>query len=143
MVDYSHVDSKGNPVPTGSIRNQIYFATNLPFVVIFTIEFVMKVVAKGMFGSRGSYFSDYWNWLDAIIVVAGICTLLSSTQNISAIRSFRMLRPLRTINKLPSLRRLVNAILLALPNLGSVILILGFIFLVFIVLGKFIFIFMY
>ena len=55
--------------------------------------------------------------------------------NVSAVRSLRVLRPLRTLSLLPAMRHLINTMLAALPMLGNVILLSMFLFVVFGILG--------
>ena len=55
--------------------------------------------------------------------------------NVSAVRSLRVLRPLRTLSLLPAMRHLINTMLSALPMLGNVMLLSIFLFVVFGILG--------
>lgn len=61
------------------------------------------MVAMGVYG-RGSYLADSWNRLDLFIVLAGALEycLHVENMNLSAIRTIRVLRPLRAINRIPS-----------------------------------------
>jgi hypothetical protein len=70
QADYSHIDSGNNLISEGSFRNTILAVTNLPFLVIFTIECVLKGIGMGIFGRHG-YLSDWWSWLDLIVVISG------------------------------------------------------------------------
>lgn len=58
----------------------------------------------GVYG-KGSYLADSWNRLDMFIVLAGAVEYgLPNFNNInlSAVRTIRVLRPLRAINRIPS-----------------------------------------
>jgi hypothetical protein len=55
--------------------------------------------------------------------------------NVSAVRSLRVLRPLRTLSLLPAMKHLINTMLAALPMLGNVMLLSMFLFVVFGILG--------
>jgi len=69
-----------------------------------------------------SFFRSYWNWLDAIVVVEGIVSLSNLyilDFNLSPLRAIRALRPLRSIERLPDLRRLVDALVFSVPLLCS------------------------
>ena len=60
------------------------------------------MVAMGIWG-RGSYLADSWNRLDLFIVLAGAVEyFVKENMNLSAIRTIRVLRPLRAINRIPS-----------------------------------------
>ena len=50
-------------------------------------------------------------------------------------RAVRVLRPLRTVNRVPGMRVLVRSLLDALPAMGSVVVLTSFIFLVFGIIG--------
>lgn len=69
----------------------------------FTLEMTIKMVAMGVWGS-GSYLADSWNRLDMFIVFAGAVEYCLNVENmnLSAIRTIRVLRPLRAINRIPS-----------------------------------------
>uniref|UniRef100_A0A8B9WX04 Voltage-dependent T-type calcium channel subunit alpha n=1 Tax=Bos mutus grunniens TaxID=30521 RepID=A0A8B9WX04_BOSMU len=71
--------------------------------VFFAMEMVLKMVALGIFGKK-CYLGDTWNRLDFFIVMAGMVEYSLDLQNInlSAIRTVRVLRPLKAINRVPS-----------------------------------------
>lgn len=74
------------------------------------------------------------NLLDLVIVVAGWLPHIVQT-NTNSLRVFRLLRPLRTINRLPGLRIVVTTLLNAAPNLGGMVVMLAFFFFMFSVIG--------
>ncbi|XP_034046818.1 voltage-dependent T-type calcium channel subunit alpha-1I isoform X2 [Thalassophryne amazonica] len=102
----------------------------------FAIELVIKMVALGIFGSN-SYLGDKWNQLDFVIVMAGVMeySLDGHNASLSAIRTVRVLRPLRAINRVPSMRILVTLLLDTLPMLGNVLLLCFFVFFIFGIVG--------
>ena len=59
----------------------------------------------------------------------------SSSVNLSVLRAFRVLRPLRTISSVEGLRVLVTALISALPLLRDTIIVLIFFFLIFAIAG--------
>ena len=71
ICDYSQLDSYGNPDPTNSIANKIYHYSVIPFIIIYSLECVIKVIAMGFVGVSGSYLSNWWNWVDFIVVITG------------------------------------------------------------------------
>uniref|UniRef100_A0A915CTA5 Ion transport domain-containing protein n=1 Tax=Ditylenchus dipsaci TaxID=166011 RepID=A0A915CTA5_9BILA len=104
----------------------------------FAAEMVVKVVALGFYGDA-AYLSDTWNRLDFFIVVAGVAEYLLQEYlgniNLTAIRTIRVLRPLRAVNRIPSMRILVNLLLDTLPMLGNVLLLCFFVFFIFGIVG--------
>lgn len=106
--------------------------------IYFFLEMVIKVIALGFTG-QAAYLSDTWNRLDFFIVIAGIAEYLLQEYlgniNLTAIRTIRVLRPLRAVNRIPSMRILVNLLLDTLPMLGNVLLLCFFVFFIFGIIG--------
>ncbi|XP_074552345.1 voltage-dependent T-type calcium channel subunit alpha-1I isoform X6 [Halichoeres trimaculatus] len=119
-----------------SDRCQVLQAFDAFIYIFFALEMVVKMVALGIFGSR-CYLGDTWNRLDFFIVMAGMVEYSLDLQNInlSAIRTVRVLRPLKAINRVPSMRILVNLLLDTLPMLGNVLLLCFFVFFIFGIIG--------
>ncbi|RXV66995.1 voltage-gated sodium channel [Roseovarius sp. A46] len=88
---------------------------------IFVVEIVAKLYARGIAG----FFRRGWNVFDFVIV--GI-SLVPTTQGLSVLRALRILRLLRVVSVAPSLRRVVEGLVTALPGMGSVFLLMGMIF---------------
>lgn len=69
----------------------------------FVIEMTIKIIAMGFWGEN-TYMAETWNRLDFFIVVAGTLEYAIASENLSltSIRTVRVLRPLRAINRVPS-----------------------------------------
>ncbi|WP_371224592.1 ion transporter [Roseovarius sp. 2305UL8-3] len=89
-------------------------------LAIFVVEIAMKLIARG-----AGFFRNGWNLFDFVIV--GI-SLVPATQGLSVLRALRILRLLRVVSVTPSLRRVVEGLMNALPGMGSVFLLMGIIF---------------
>uniref|UniRef100_A0A673M022 Voltage-dependent T-type calcium channel subunit alpha-1G-like n=1 Tax=Sinocyclocheilus rhinocerous TaxID=307959 RepID=A0A673M022_9TELE len=103
----------------------------------FAVEMVIKMVALGIFGKK-CYLGDTWNRLDFFIVLAGMLEYSLNLQNVSfsAVRTVRVLRPLRAINRVPSMRILVTLLGPAVPaGHGIVLLLCFFVFFIFGIVG--------
>ncbi|NWT69156.1 CAC1G protein, partial [Prunella himalayana] len=102
----------------------------------FAVEMIIKMIALGIFGKK-CYLGDTWNRLDFFIVIAGMLEYSLDLQNVSfsAVRTVRVLRPLRAINRVPSMRILVTLLLDTLPMLGNVLLLCFFVFFIFGIVG--------
>jgi voltage-gated sodium channel len=96
---------------------------NLVDEVCLTI-FVFEILAK-LVVSRHRFFLSGWNVFDFVIV--GIA-LVPGAQGLSVLRALRILRVLRVISVAPSLRRVVEGFITALPGMGSVFLLMAIIF---------------
>jgi voltage-gated sodium channel len=88
---------------------------------IFVIEIAAKLFARGPI----AFFRSGWNIFDFVIVAI---SLIPSGQGLSVLRALRILRLLRVLSVTPSLRRVVEGLMAALPGMGSVFLLMGIIF---------------
>lgn len=122
-----------NPLDENCTETRCQVLENVEHFVLafFCAEMVIKMLAMGVTGNRG-YLQDKWNRLDCLIVMIGLIEKVISNNNyLTIIRAFRVLRPLRAINKVPSIRILVTLLLDTLPMLGNVLLLSFLIFFVF------------
>lgn len=106
------------------------------FTIFFTVEMVLRMGALGIAGHRHAYLADPWNVLDFSVVISAWAPLLiPQLNNVSGLRAIRALRPLRTINRLPGMRKQVNALIDSLPALFDVMVLTAFFMVVAGVLG--------
>lgn len=70
------------------------------FQYMYTIEMFFKILSMGFIWNKGSYLRDAWNILDFTIIASGYVGIFlsGSGANLSVLRSFRVIRPLRTIS---------------------------------------------
>ncbi|TMW67789.1 hypothetical protein Poli38472_007461 [Pythium oligandrum] len=94
-----------------------------------------QIVAMGFVMGRRTYLRDSWNMLDFVVVVTSLITALPGVPNVSAIRTIRVLRPLRSLSVIPGMRKLISALLKALPALANVLILQMFVFAIFGILG--------
>ena len=93
--------------------------------------FVLELVARMIVDFRG-FWRDPWRIFDFTIVAIA---LVPTTGAFSVLRAFRILRLLRLVSGVPSMRRVVAGLLSALPGMGSIVALLGLIFFVFSVIS--------
>lgn len=86
-------------------------------LTIFVIELSLKLVA---YGPR--FFRDPWNVFDLLVV--GI-SLVPTSGPFAVLRALRVLRVLRLISAVPAMRRVVAALLKAVPGMASIAALLG------------------
>eukprot|EP00939_MAST-03C_sp_MAST-3C-sp1_P000527 g527.t1 len=110
---------------------------NFVFALIFTVEAVMKLVAL-----RLRYFDDGWNVFDFVIVVAtDIFIVLRYTTSLNLVslatvmRTFRVLRIFRLVRSAKELRKLINTLIISLPQLSNVAMLLALFLFIFAVMG--------
>ncbi len=89
-------------------------------LAIFVVELALKLMVY-----RTRFFRNGWNIFDFVIVSV---SLIPAAQGMSALRALRILRVLRVISAAPSLRRVVEGFVTALPGMGSVFLLMALIF---------------
>ena len=125
-----------DPLNPASARNAAINTSEYIFLVIFAIEAVAKLIAMGVVGHKGAYFRDAWNWLDFLIVVLSLVSVLPGVGgNYTSIRALRILRTLRLINFIPQLRVQIETLLHAAPDLLNAFLFLIILFLIFGIIG--------
>ena len=129
-ADYSHVDSQGHLATRGSPINRAIALSDIAFTVIFTLEFILKLIFWGT-----AYFLDNWNNLDFAIVIISWVSLGPSIPAIKVLRTLRVLRPLKSIKSYPVLAESVSSILDALARLRSFAIIFVFFLVTFGILG--------
>lgn len=91
------------------------------------VIFVMELLAK-LFAFGWRFFMSGWNIFDFVIV--GIAVMPTSG-NLSVLRSLRILRGLRLVTFVPSMRRVVAALMSAIPGISSVVALLALVYYVF------------
>ncbi|SDC11313.1 ion transporter [Shouchella lonarensis] len=98
---------------------------------LFTIEIFMRLLSSKPL----SFLKSGWNWFDTIIVLAG--HLFTGGHFITVLRILRVLRVLRTVSVIPSLRKLVDALIMTIPSLANIFVLMGLLFYIFSVIGTF------
>lgn len=96
-------------------------------LTIFVVEIALR-----LFVHRLAFFRDPWSVFDFLVV--GIA-LAPATGQFSVLRALRVLRVLRILTIVPSMRRVVGALLGAIPGLVSIGLVLLLIYYVFAVIA--------
>lgn len=128
MMDYTDKENK-------SWRNRFVQRTETFFTVTFTLEATCKIIGMGFIASKGCYLRNAWNWLDFIVVITSLLEVLPGMSNISGLRTFRLFRPLRNLTTVPSMRTLVGTLLQSMSQLGGILSLAIFFFMIFAILG--------
>ncbi|KAK3088414.1 hypothetical protein FSP39_018877 [Pinctada imbricata] len=114
------------PVNEDAFRNQILNYFDYVFTVVFTIEMILKIIDLGVILHPGSYFRDLWNVVDATVVIFAVVAFFftdSAGKNLNTIKSFRVLRvlrPLKTINRVPKLKAVFDCVVNSLKNVSTI-----------------------
>ncbi|KAK3239444.1 hypothetical protein CYMTET_50629 [Cymbomonas tetramitiformis] len=125
--------------PDGSVRNAFLAEVEKVGGVVFIVEMILKVVAKGLILDRESYLRDPWNILDFIctlsFIISAFPSLSAITGVITGLRALRLLVPLRALRQYPVLQILSETLCNCLPLLVNVFYLLLFHFTVFGIIG--------
>ena len=89
-------------------------------LAIFVVELALK-----FFAYRLAFFKNAWNIFDLAIVSAA---LMPAGDQFSVLRALRILRALRLISVVPSMRKVIVGLFSAIPSIGTVIVMLLLLF---------------
>ncbi|KAF3698987.1 Sodium channel protein type 3 subunit alpha [Channa argus] len=105
------------------------------FTGIYTFESVIKILARGFCIMPFTFLRDPWNWLDFTVIVMAYVTEFVDLGNVSALRTFRVLRALKTISVIPGLKTIVGALIQSVRKLADVMILTVFCLSVFALIG--------
>uniref|UniRef100_A0A4W3J4L6 Voltage-dependent L-type calcium channel subunit alpha n=1 Tax=Callorhinchus milii TaxID=7868 RepID=A0A4W3J4L6_CALMI len=121
------------------------------FLIVFTVEAFLKVIAYGLILHSNAYLRNGWNLLDFIIVVVGLFSAIleqatkaegtnpiggkAAGFDVKALRAFRVLRPLRLVSGVPSLQVVLNSIIKAMVPLLHIALLVLFVIIIYAIIG--------
>ncbi|XP_063929403.1 sodium channel protein para-like isoform X5 [Zophobas morio] len=110
-------------------------STEVIFTGIYTFESAVKVMARGFILEPFTYLRDAWNWLDFVVIALAYVTMGIDLGNLAALRTFRVLRALKTVAIVPGLKTIVGAVIESVKNLRDVIILTMFSLSVFALIG--------
>ncbi|XP_048835106.1 sodium channel, voltage-gated, type I like, alpha b isoform X4 [Brienomyrus brachyistius] len=105
------------------------------FTGIYTFECLIKILARGFCVGKFTFLRDPWNWLDFSVILMAYVTEFVSLGNVSALRTFRVLRALKTISVIPGLKTIVGALIQSVKKLSDVMILTVFCLSVFALIG--------
>jgi len=141
-----------DPVEEKSFRNNILDKFDYAFTGVFAVEMFLKVIDLGVILHPGSYLREFWNVMDAVVVV---CALVSmgfdfmyafcfnsfvwgyldlgcrggggaagaNLSTIKSLRVLRVLRPLKTIKRVPKLKAVFDCLVNSLKNVINILIV--------------------
>ncbi|GAB1286386.1 Sodium channel protein type 9 subunit alpha [Apodemus speciosus] len=105
-------------IPPGMVSEPLedldpYYADKKTFIEytftgIYTFESLIKILARGFCVGEFTFLRDPWNWLDFVVIVFAYLTEFVNLGNVSALRTFRVLRALKTISVIPDVTEFVD-----------------------------------
>ncbi|XP_030637700.1 sodium channel, voltage-gated, type I like, alpha b isoform X2 [Chanos chanos] len=105
------------------------------FTGIYTFESLIKILARGFCVGKFTFLRDPWNWLDFSVILMAYVTEFVNLGNVSALRTFRVLRALKTISVIPGLKTIVGALIQSVKKLSDVMILTVFCLSVFALIG--------
>uniref|UniRef100_A0A8C5D8Q8 Sodium channel protein n=1 Tax=Gouania willdenowi TaxID=441366 RepID=A0A8C5D8Q8_GOUWI len=105
------------------------------FTGIYTFESFIKILARGFCVGKFTFLRDPWNWLDFSVISMAYITEFVNLGNVSALRTFRVLRALKTISVIPGLKTIVGALIQSVKKLSDVMILTVFCLSVFALIG--------
>nr|AVX46624.1 sodium channel voltage gated type IV alpha A [Apteronotus albifrons] len=105
------------------------------FTGIYTFEATIKVLSRGFCMGPFTFLRDPWNWLDFMVISMAYITEFVDLGNVSALRTFRVLRALKTITVIPGLKTIVGALIQSVKKMGDVMILTVFALAVFALIG--------
>ena len=83
-------------IDSNEARGELYDTIDYWFIVVYILEFLMKIVGLGIFG----YFRDNWNKLDFVLIIISLSTdfaftMLRVLRNARAAKASRITRLVR------------------------------------------------
>uniref|UniRef100_A0A3B4DWQ8 Sodium channel protein n=1 Tax=Pygocentrus nattereri TaxID=42514 RepID=A0A3B4DWQ8_PYGNA len=105
------------------------------FTGIYTFEALVKILSRGFCMGDFTFLRDPWNWLDFMVISMAYVTEFVDLGNVSALRTFRVLRALKTITVIPGLKTIVGALIQSVKKLGDVMILTVFCLSVFALIG--------
>uniref|UniRef100_A0A8C0BQY2 Sodium channel protein n=1 Tax=Buteo japonicus TaxID=224669 RepID=A0A8C0BQY2_9AVES len=96
---------------------------------------LIKIIARGFCLEDFTFLRDPWNWLDFTVITFAYVTEFVDLGNVSALRTFRVLRALKTISVIPGLKTIVGALIQSVKKLSDVMILTVFCLSVFALIG--------
>ncbi|XP_037004160.2 sodium channel protein type 10 subunit alpha isoform X3 [Artibeus jamaicensis] len=116
-------------------QNDIPEKIEYVFTVIYTFEALIKILARGFFLNEFTYLRDPWNWLDFGVIMLAYIGTTTALPGFSGLRTFRVLRALKTVSVIPGLKVIVGALIHSVKKLADVTILTIFCLSVFALVG--------
>lgn len=121
-------------LPSSGKMVDISQVLDIVFNSIFIFECVVKVVSRGLVVGKGAYLKDSWCQLDFFIVITAVIDM-SLGIDLSILKLFRTLRPLRIVSRNPEMKVIISSLAQSMCGIFNVIIIILCVFLMFGILG--------
>ncbi|XP_012789522.2 sodium channel protein type 10 subunit alpha [Sorex araneus] len=105
------------------------------FTGIYTFEALIKILARGFCLNKFTYLRDPWNWLDFSVITLAYVGEAIDLRGVSGLRTFRVLRALKTVSVIPGLKVIVGALIHSVRKLADVTILTVFCLSVFALVG--------
>uniref|UniRef100_A0A8D3BND3 Sodium channel protein n=1 Tax=Scophthalmus maximus TaxID=52904 RepID=A0A8D3BND3_SCOMX len=129
--------NKGKAIFRFSATSALYILSPFHFIRSIAIKVLsaIKIFARGFCLLPFTFLRDPWNWLDFTVILMAYLTEFVDLGNVSALRTFRVLRALKTISVIPGLKTIVGALIQSVRKLADVMILTVFCLSVFALIG--------
>ena len=121
-------------LPESGKMTEISDKMDIVFNSIFMFECLVKVISRGLIVGKNTYLKDSWCKLDFFIVITAVIDM-SLGIDLSILKLFRTLRPLRIISRNPEMKVIISSLAQSMCGILNVVIIILCIFLMFGILG--------
>ncbi|MDZ4261470.1 MAG: ion transporter [Pseudomonadota bacterium] len=110
-----------------AVAGGLILAVDNAILTVFVVEIALRLYVH-----RRAFWRDPWSLFDfAVVAIA----LIPASGQLSVLRALRVLRVMRLLTMVPSMRRVVGALLAAIPGLGSIAVVLLVVYYIFAVIA--------
>ena len=136
MIDPPYRDLNATPTVPYAIMDEL----NTIFTVVFTVEFLVRILGQGLVLTKGAYLNSGWNRIDTLVLIFAWLEemKLSGLEGgglSKILRMGRAMKPLRLMKRNVSMRLVIDALLGTLQPLFYVIAFLIFTLVIFSCIG--------
>ncbi|CAD8079148.1 unnamed protein product [Paramecium primaurelia] len=110
------------------------------FIILYSLEAIFKMLALGLYMKRDSYFRDFWNVIDFLILVFQYLPYFVNIKfNFNALRTIRILRSLDAGQSIPALKVILTSLFQSVYQLKDALIVLVFSYSIFAIVALLLF----
>jgi hypothetical protein len=106
------------------IDNSTWDKIEYYFIIVYTLEAIIKLISWGLYEGRKAYLKEVWNILDGVVVISSLLTLVVTERHFHVIKNIRLFRPLRSVFLLPQLKLLITMLTESLKKLFNLLMLI-------------------
>ena len=115
LTDYS---DRIDEAPSYPILQDMITISEKIFTVLYTIEAILKIIAKGFLFGQGTYLKSGWDVLDFIVVLTGLLDMVTNSK-LAFVAMVKMLKPLKGLLQISKTKVILNSLFLSIKYLKA------------------------